>query len=57
MLQELWDECVELVKDSETIARINGVTSQMRTFSFLFGVKTVFDITEYMKTLQQRSNC
>lgn len=39
VLQELWDECVELVKDSETIARINGVASQMRTFRLLFGVK------------------
>lgn len=39
VLQELWDECLEVVKDSETIARINGVASQMNTFRFLFGVE------------------
>ena len=36
MLQELWDESVDVVRDSETIARINGVASQMsKLFSFL----------------------
>ena len=59
MLQELWDECVELVKDSETIARIHGVVSQMRIFSFLFGVKLGELILRYTdnlsKTLQHKS--
>lgn len=39
VLQELWDECLEVVKDSETIARINGVASEMNTFRFLFGIE------------------
>ena len=29
---------VDVVRDSETIARINGVASQMSKFSFLVGV-------------------
>lgn len=38
VLQELWDESLTIVRDSETIARINGVSSQMSKFNFLFGV-------------------
>ena len=38
-LQKLWEKSVEIVKDSETIARINGVASQISTFTFLFGVE------------------
>ena len=57
VLQELWDECVEIVKDSETIARINGVASQMRTFRFLYGVELGEMILRHTdnlsKTLQQ----
>ena len=39
VLRELWEECLEIVRDSETIARIVGVASQMQTFNFLFGVE------------------
>ena len=38
VLQELWDELSDIVKDTETIARINGVSSQMKNFDFFFGV-------------------
>lgn len=57
-LQELWEKCVEIVKDSETIAQINGVASQMSTFTFLFGVElgeTILRNTDNLsKTLQHR---
>lgn len=59
VLQELWDECVEIVKDSETIARINGVASQMRTFRSLYGVELGEMILRHTdnlsKTLQHKS--
>ncbi len=38
VLQELWDESVSLVHDSEVIARIRGVASQMQLFDFFFGL-------------------
>jgi len=34
VLQELWNELCDIVKDTETIARINGVASQMKSFDF-----------------------
>ena len=33
----LWDAILNDSPDSETIARINGVASQMKTFEFFFG--------------------
>ncbi len=38
VLQELWEEAIDLVKDTEMKARINGVTSQMKTFDYYFGI-------------------
>jgi len=38
VLQKLWDEAAEIVRDSETIARIRGVAAQMRTFDFFWGL-------------------
>ena len=35
VLQELWVESLDKVKDSEMKARILGVASQMKTFSYL----------------------
>ncbi len=35
---QLWDEAKQVVRDTETIARINGVSAYMEKFSFLFGV-------------------
>ena len=37
LLQRTWEEAVELARDTETKARINGVAAQMKTFNFLFG--------------------
>lgn len=39
VLREPWEECLEIVRDSETIAQIVGVASRMQTFTLLFGVK------------------
>ena len=38
VLIELWEKATEIVKDTETIARIQGVATQMSTFSFYFGL-------------------
>ena len=32
-----WDEATEVVKDTESKARIQGVRAQVKTFNFLFG--------------------
>lgn len=37
LLQSTWEEAVEIARDTETKARINGVAAQMKTFNFLFG--------------------
>ena len=36
-LQDTWEEAADIVHDTETKARIRGVSSQMKTFNFLFG--------------------
>ena len=38
VLQELWEEAAKLVHNSEMIARIRGVASQMELFDFFFGL-------------------
>ena len=38
VLLGLWDESVEVVRDTEMKARIQGVTAQMKKFDFFFGV-------------------
>ena len=38
MLNELWIESLDVVKDSDMKARINGVASQMKGFQFFYGV-------------------
>ena len=38
VLQGLWEEARDIVKDSETRARIIGVQSMMMTFDYLFGL-------------------
>ena len=57
-MQELWDELSDIVKDTETIARINGVSSQMKNFDFFFGVvlgKLILSHTDNLsKTLQHK---
>ena len=58
VLQELWDELSDIVKDTETIAQINGVSSQMKNFDFFFGVvlgKLILSHTDNLsKTLQHK---
>lgn len=38
VLQDLWDEATQIVHDSETLARIGGVSAQMKLFDFYFGL-------------------
>ena len=35
-LQSTWEEAAEIVKDSETKARIKGVAVQMNSFNYIF---------------------
>ena len=34
VLQELWEQAADVARDTETIARIQGVASQMKTFEY-----------------------
>ena len=56
MLQELFENCHSIVKDTELKSRIIGVSSQMTQFGFLFGVmlgQLVLQHTDSLsKTLQ-----
>ena len=38
ILMNTWDEATRVARDMETKARILGVQSQMKKFSFMFGV-------------------
>ena len=38
VLQALWDESLEFVRDAEMRSRIIGVSTTMRSFKFFFGV-------------------
>ena len=38
VLQELWDQAISIVCDTETISRIRGIDAHMRTFDFFFGL-------------------
>ena len=37
MLRGIWDQAVEVVKDSETKAKIRGISVQMGTFDYFYG--------------------
>ena len=37
VLQGTWEEPLQVTKDTETKARIQGVAAQMTTFTYLFG--------------------
>ncbi len=37
VLMQTWEEAAEIVKDSETKARIRGVAVQMKSFNYVFG--------------------
>jgi len=36
VLQETWDEALEVAKDTDSKAKINEVSAQMKKFEFLF---------------------
>ena len=59
MLQELWDEALDVAKDSETRARIIGVQHMMTTFEYFFGLllgECILKHTDNLsKTLQNPS--
>ena len=38
VLQELWVDCEDFVKEVDARARVNGVSAQMKCFDFLFGI-------------------
>ena len=38
VFQELWEEAVEIVGDSEVRARIGGISAAMAMFDYLFGI-------------------
>ena len=41
VLQETWDESLDAAKDSETRARLIGVSAQIKTFEYYFGAVVV----------------
>ncbi len=57
VLLKLRDESLDVVKDSDMKARIQGVAAQMRKFEFFFGVSLGFLILRHTdnlsKTLQR----
>jgi hypothetical protein len=57
VLQDLWDECDP--RDSETKARVHGVSAQMKSFEYLFGVMLAHEVLRLTdnlsKALQQAS--
>ena len=38
VLNELWHECLEFIKETEMKARIHGARSQMHQFDYFWGV-------------------
>ena len=38
VLMQVWEEAKGIARDTETIARVNGVSAYVEKFSFLFGV-------------------
>ena len=58
-LQHTWDEAIDVARDTETKARIGGVSAQMTKFDFLFGLilgEMLLRHTDNLsKTLQKKS--
>ena len=58
VLRATWDDCIVVCRDTELVARINGVSSQMNKFDFLFGLElaeTVLRMSDNLsKTLQHK---
>ncbi len=53
VLQELWEEAIDLVKDTEMKARLNGVASQMKTFDYYFGICLGYLILKHSDNLSR----
>uniref|UniRef100_A0A1X7TTB8 DUF4371 domain-containing protein n=1 Tax=Amphimedon queenslandica TaxID=400682 RepID=A0A1X7TTB8_AMPQE len=60
-LLELWDESLQIVKDTELKTRILGVQAQMKKFDFFFGVSLGFLLLKHTdnlsKTIQKEDIC
>ncbi len=58
VLQNLWEVAVTVLHDTEVIARVQGVESQMQTFDFFFGLvlgETLFRHSDNLsRTLQKK---
>ena len=59
VLLSTWEEAIDAARDTESKARIHGVSSQMNTFNFLFGIslaELVLRHTDNLsKTLQDKT--
>ena len=59
VLFSTWEEAIDAAKDTESKARIHGVSSQMNTFNFIFGTflaEMVLRHTDNLsKTLQDKT--
>ena len=58
-IQELWEESLGDVKETEMRGRILGVSAQMKTFSFLFGVmlgRLLFSHSDNLSRTLQHTN-
>ena len=53
ILQSTWDEALEIAKDSETKARLIGVSTQMQQFNYLFGVFLAEMLLQHTDNLNQ----
>ena len=61
ILLELWDESLQIVKDTEMKARILGVQAQMKKFDYFFGVSLGLFLLRHTdnlsKTMQKEDMC
>ena len=59
VLMEVWDKACEIIKDTQTIARIRGIASQMITFDFFYGLvlgETLLRHTDNLSRTLQHSH-
>ena len=57
VLQATWEQALEISKDSETKARIQGVASQMHTFKLLFGTMLAEMVLKHTDNLSRTLPC
>ena len=53
VLLELWDESLEVIRDTDMKARIQGVAAQIKTFDFFFGVSLGLLILKHTDNLSR----